>query len=124
MNRTDCLTADCLFKGTVGGTMGGGPTGYADQQNSIMDGLMELPPETRIHPGHTLPSTVGEEWEHNPFIRIWRGVDPEGAEPCQVRGERGDADPLRARLRRHPQGVGAVPDGRDAIVGGSQVERG
>ena len=37
VNGTDCLTADCLFKGTVGGTMGGGPTGYADQVHSIMN---------------------------------------------------------------------------------------
>ncbi len=43
----DCLTADCLFKGTVGGTVGGGPTGYADQIHSIMERLMSLPPETR-----------------------------------------------------------------------------
>nr|MBA2333077.1 MBL fold metallo-hydrolase [Actinomycetota bacterium] len=31
VDDTDCLTADCLFKGTVGGTGGGGPNGYADQ---------------------------------------------------------------------------------------------
>ena len=98
VNGTDCLTADCLFKGTVGGTGGGGPTGYADQVNSIMNRLMTLPPETRIHPGHTLPSTVGDEWEGNPFIRIWRGVDPEGTEP----------DPVRAGLRRDSQGVGSL----------------
>ena len=48
---------------------------------------MKLQPETRIHPGHTLPSTIGAEWEGNPFIRIWRGVDPEGTESCRVRGE-------------------------------------
>ena len=40
-----------------------------------------------MHPGHTLPTTIGEEWEHNPFIRIWRGLDPEGDAPCTVRGE-------------------------------------
>ena len=74
VDGSDCLTADCLFKGTVGGTGGGGPTGYADQHHSIMQRLMTLPPETRIHPGHTLPTTIGEEWEQNPFIRIWRGA--------------------------------------------------
>ena len=52
VDGTDCLTADCLFKGTVGGTSGGGPTGYADQVHSIMDRLMTLPPATRVHPGH------------------------------------------------------------------------
>ena len=40
VDGTDCLTADCLFKGTVGGTAGGGPSGYADQIHSIMDVLM------------------------------------------------------------------------------------
>ncbi len=123
VSGTDCLTADCLFKGTVGGTGGGGPTGYADQVNSIMNRLMSLPPETRIHPGHTLPSTVGAEWEGNPFIRIWRGVDPEGTEPCRVRGQAAtlilfgpDYDGTHKAWVRYP-------DGRDAIVGGSQIER-
>lgn len=123
VDGTDCLTADCLFKGTVGGTAGGGPTGYADQVHSIMDVLMSLPPETRIHPGHREPSTIGAEWESNPFIRIWRGLDPEGAEPCRVRGEDAtlvlwgpDYDGTHKAWVRYP-------DGRDAIVGGSQVER-
>jgi glyoxylase-like metal-dependent hydrolase (beta-lactamase superfamily II) len=124
VNGTDCLTADCLFKGTVGGTGGGGPTGYADQYNSIMKRLMALPPETRVHPGHTLPSTVGEEWEQNPFIRIWRGLDPEGTDTCRVRGQEAtlilfgpDYDGTHKAWVRYP-------DGRDAIVGGSQIERG
>jgi len=123
VDGTDCLTADCLFKGTVGGTGGGGPTGYADQVHSIMERLMSLPPETRIHPGHTLPSTIGEERELNPFVRIWRGVDPEEAEPCRVRGETAtlilfgpDYDGTHKAWVRYP-------GGRDAIVGGSQVER-
>jgi glyoxylase-like metal-dependent hydrolase (beta-lactamase superfamily II) len=123
VNGTDCLTADCLFNGTVGGTVGGGPTGYADQYDSIMNRLMGLPHETRIHPGHTLPSTIGDEWDHNPFIRIWRGVDPEGAEQCLVRGQEAtlilfgpDYDGTHKAWVRYP-------DGRDAIVGGSQIER-
>ena len=123
VDGSDCFTADCLFKGTVGGTAGGGPTGYADQYHSIMQRLMTLPAETRIHPGHTLPSTIGAEWEGNPFIRIWRGLDPEGAEPCRVRGEAAtlilfgpDYDGTHKAWVRYP-------DGRDAIVGGSQIER-
>jgi hydroxyacylglutathione hydrolase len=123
VNGTDCLTGDCLFKGTVGGTVGGGPSGYPDQVDSIMNRLMSLPPETRIHPGHTLPSTIGGEWEQNPFIRIWRGLEPEGSEPCRVRGEAAtlilfgpDYDGTHKAWVRYP-------DGRDAIVGGSQVER-
>jgi hydroxyacylglutathione hydrolase len=124
VDETDCLTADCLFKGTVGGTVDGGPTGYADQIHSIMATLMSLPPETRIHPGHKEPSTIAAEWEANPFIRVWRGLDPEGSEPCRVRGEEAtlvlwgpDYDGTHKAWVRYP-------DGRDAIVGGSQVERG
>jgi glyoxylase-like metal-dependent hydrolase (beta-lactamase superfamily II) len=123
VDGTDCLTADCLFKGTVGGTAGGGPTGYADQIHSIMERLMTLPPETHIHPGHREPSTIGEEWERNPFVRVWRGVDPEGSEPCRVRGEEAtlvlwgpDYDGTHKAWVR-------FADGRDQIVGGSQVSR-
>jgi len=123
VNATDCFTGDCLFRGTVGGTGNGGPDGYRNQVDSIMNTLMKLPPETRIHPGHTLPSTIGEEWESNPFIRIWRGVDPEGGEPCRVRGQEAtlilfgpDYDGTHKAWVRYA-------DGRDAIVGGSQIER-
>jgi hydroxyacylglutathione hydrolase len=123
VNGADCLTADCLFKGTVGGTVGGGPTGYADQVHSIMDTLMALPHETRIHPGHREPSTIGAEWESNPFIRVWRELDSEGSERCSVRGEEAilvlwgpDYDGTHKAWVRYP-------DGRDAIVGGSQVQR-
>jgi hydroxyacylglutathione hydrolase len=122
VNGADCLTADCLFKGTVGGTMGGGETGYEDQVHSIMERLMTLPPETRIHPGHVEPSTIGEEWDRNPFVRVWRGLDAEGDEPCRVRGEDAtlvlwgpDYDGTHKAWVRLAHG--------DAIVGGSQVER-
>jgi hydroxyacylglutathione hydrolase len=112
-----------LVDGTVGGTGNGGPDGYANQVDSIMNKLMSLPHETRIHPGHTVPSTIGDEWERNPFIRIWRGLDPEGDEPCRVRGQEAtlvlfgpDYDGTHKAWVRYP-------DGRDAIVGGSQIER-
>jgi hydroxyacylglutathione hydrolase len=123
VNGTDCLTADCLFKGTVGGTVGGGPTGFEDQMHSIMQRLLTLCPKTRIHPGHHEPSTVGDEWETNPFVRLWRGLEPEGNQPCRVGGEEAtlilfgpDYDGTHKAWVRYL-------DGRDAIVGGSQVER-
>jgi hydroxyacylglutathione hydrolase len=124
VDGSDCLTADCLFRGTVGGTVGGGPSGFEDQRRSIMERLMTLPPATRIHPGHSEPSTIGAEWEANPFVRLWRSLDPEGDERCRVRGEEAtlvlwgpDYDGTHKAWVR-------FPDGRDAIVGGSQVERG
>jgi len=130
VDGTDCLTADCLFAGTVGGTLGGGPTGFEDIRNSIMERLMKLEGGVRIHPGHKVPSTIGEEWESNPFVRVWRGEEEEGSEPCTIgppdAAEREDAT-LILWAPDYDGGNKAwvrYPDGRDAIVGGSQVKRG
>lgn len=119
---TDVITADTLFKGTVGGTMAPGATGIDDLRNSIMEKFMTLPPETRLHPGHREPTTVGEEFENNPFIRIWRGVDPEGDEPCEV-NERGGATLILWAPDYDGTNKAWVrfPDGSDGIVGGSQI---
>src|SRR3984885_13308562 len=84
---TDVFTGDTLFNGSVGGGRAPGSTSYADLKSSIMDTLLQLPPETRIHPGHTDPTTVANELEHNGFVRIWRGVDPEGDQACTAMGE-------------------------------------
>ena len=124
------LTADVLFKGTVGGTRAPGATGFADLKSSVMDKLMTLPPETRIHPGHREPSTIG---------------DRVGAEPVRPRLARARRRGLRAVLDRaagrRPSASPATlvlwapdydggnkawvrfEDGSDAIVGGSQVKR-
>ena len=42
----------------------------------------KLPAETDVHPGHTIPTTVGQEWETNPFVRLWRGLDAPGTSRC------------------------------------------
>src|SRR5947209_14599130 len=86
-NGTDVFTGDTLFKGSVGGVRAPGSTSFADLKKSIMETLLALPPATRIHPGHTDPTTVADELEHNKFVRIWRGLDPEGDEPCTALGE-------------------------------------
>ena len=108
VNGTDCLTADCLFKGTVGGTGGGGPNGYADQVHSIMERLMSLPPETRDPSGPHAPfhdrRRVGAEPVHPDLARARPGG--RRAVPRSRRG--GDADPLGPGLRRHAQGLGAL----------------
>ena len=106
VNGSDVFTADVLFKGTVGGTMAPGASGFADLKASVMR-LMELPPQTTVHPGHREPTTIGAEWEGNPFVRIWRGLDATGEEQFTVWG-RGDAEALGARLRRRQQGLGRL----------------
>ncbi len=47
------FTGDTLFKNSVGGVRAPGSTSYADLKHSVMDVLLQLPPETTIRPGHT-----------------------------------------------------------------------
>jgi glyoxylase-like metal-dependent hydrolase (beta-lactamase superfamily II) len=118
------FTGDTLFRGSVGGVRASGHTTYTDLKDSIMGTLMELPPETIVHPGHAEATTVGEEWEHNPFIRIWRGVDAEGAEPCTALGEPAT---LVLSCEDYDGGTKAWvrwPTGEDDIVAGSKVQLG
>ncbi len=81
------FTGDTLFKGSVGGVRAPGHTTYTDLKDSIMGTLMELPAETIVYPGHTDATSVRAEWEHNAFIRVWRGLDAEGVDPCTALGE-------------------------------------
>jgi glyoxylase-like metal-dependent hydrolase (beta-lactamase superfamily II) len=120
---TDVFTGDTLFKGSVGGVRAPGSTGYADLKSSIMDKLLELPPQTRIHPGHTDPTTVADELERNKFVRIWRGLDPEGDEPCQAMGQDATLVLLGDDYDGGHKAWVRWPDGADDIVPGSQVQR-
>ena len=124
VSGTDVFTGDTLFKGSVGGVRAPGHTTYADLKASIMDTLLRLPPETRIHPGHTDPTTVADELEHNPFVRIWRGVDSEGEEPCTALGDPATLILLAADYDGGQKAWVRWPDGSDDIVPGSQVQRG
>ena len=121
---TDLFTADVLFKGTVGGTMAPGASGFADLKASVMR-LMELHPETAVHPGHKEATTIGAEWEGNPFVRIWRGLDSTGEEQVTVWDR-----PATLKLWAPDYDGGNKAwivfgdSGEEAIVGGSQVVRG
>jgi hydroxyacylglutathione hydrolase len=117
VNGEGVFTGDTLFKGSVGGG------NFEEVRRSVMDVLMTLPPELLVYPGHTDETTIGAEWEENPFVRVWRGADPEGREPCRVGGE--DATLVVWSPDYDGKGKAWVrlADGRDAIVGGSRVER-
>jgi hydroxyacylglutathione hydrolase len=117
------FTGDTLFKGSVGGVRAPGSTGYADLKRSIMEVLLELPPETTIRPGHTDPTTVAEELESNRFVRIWRGLDTEGSEPCTALGEPATLVLLGDDYDGGHKAWVRWPDGRDDIVPGSKVSR-
>ena len=90
------FTGDTLFRGSVGGVRA---------------------------PGHTDATTVGEEWDGNAFVRIWRGLDPEGDEPARV----WDRDVTLVLWGDDYDGGYKAwirwPDGSDDIVPGSQVQR-
>ncbi len=120
----DVFTGDTLFKGSVGGVHAPGHATYADLRSSIMDGLLTLAPATRIHPGHAEATTVADELEHNRFVRIWRGLDPEGAEPCTALGRPATLILLGDDYDGGHKAWVRWPDGSDDIVPGSQVEPG
>ncbi|HVO55992.1 MAG TPA: MBL fold metallo-hydrolase [Solirubrobacterales bacterium] len=123
IDGSDVFTADVLFKGTVGGTMAPGASGFDDLKASVMR-LMELPPETVVHPGHKEPTTIGEELASNPFVRIWRGIDSTGEEQVTVWGR-----PATLRLWApdydggNKAWVTFQDSNEEAIVGGSQVKK-
>ena len=131
INGTDVLTADVLFKGTVGGTRAPGATGFADLKHSIMDRLMKLPPETRIHPGHREPSTIGDGVGAEPvradLARPRRGGLRAGARSARPTPTERDEATLVLWAPDYDGGnkawVRFADDGTDAIVGGSQVKR-
>jgi glyoxylase-like metal-dependent hydrolase (beta-lactamase superfamily II) len=118
------FTGDTLFKGSVGGVRAPGSTSYEDLRSSIMDTLLTLPPETVIRPGHTDATTVADELQDNRFVRIWRGADPEGDEPCTAFGEPATLVLLGDDYDGGHKAWVRWPDGRDDIVPGSQVQRG
>lgn len=124
VNGSDLFTGDTLFRNSVGGVRAPGHTTYADLKESIMERILTLPPETAIHPGHTDPTTVAGEWEGNAFVRVWRGLDPEGAESCTALGEPATLVLLGDDYDGGHKAWVRWPDGSDDIVPGSQVARG
>jgi glyoxylase-like metal-dependent hydrolase (beta-lactamase superfamily II) len=117
-NDVVAFTADILFKDAVGG----GPDATVIRR-SVMDVLMTLPLETRVLPGHTEETTIAREWAENPFVVYWRGEVESIGERVKVGGE--DAELVVWSPDYDGKGKALVrfADGREAIVGGSRVER-
>jgi glyoxylase-like metal-dependent hydrolase (beta-lactamase superfamily II) len=123
VDGTDVFTGDTLFRNSVGGVRAPGHTTYADLKRSIMDVLLKLPPETRIHPGHTDPTTVAEELEGNAFVRVWRGLDPEGTQQCTALEQPATLILLGDDYDGGHKAWVRWEDGSDDIVPGSKVSR-
>ena len=118
VNDIVAFTADILFKDAVGG----GPDA-APIRRSVMDVLMTLPPELRVLPGHTDETTIGREWEENPFVTYWRGAVPSIDEPVSVGGQNAKLVVWSPDYDGKGKALVRFADGREAIVGGSRVER-
>jgi glyoxylase-like metal-dependent hydrolase (beta-lactamase superfamily II) len=117
------FTGDTLFRDSVGGVRAPGHDTYQALKDSIMGTLMELDRDVEVRPGHSDPSTISREWERNPFIRIWRGLDREGAEPCVALGDPATLILLATDYDGGHKAWVRWPDGSNDIVPGSRVER-
>jgi hydroxyacylglutathione hydrolase len=111
-----CFSGDLLFRDAVGG----GPDAEVIRA-SVMK-LMELPDETRVMPGHTDETTIGRERVENPFLRYWLAGEKLG-EPCRVMGEEATLVVWSPDYDGNGKALVRFGDGREAIVGGSRVER-
>jgi glyoxylase-like metal-dependent hydrolase (beta-lactamase superfamily II) len=116
VNGEICFSGDTLFRDAVGG----GPADVV--RDSVMERLMTLDHGLRVLPGHTVETTIGREWERNPFVRYWRGLDEEVGTPCTVAGVAGvvlvespDYDGKGKLLVR-------LEGGEERIIGASRVE--
>jgi glyoxylase-like metal-dependent hydrolase (beta-lactamase superfamily II) len=116
------FTGDTLFRDSVGGVRAPGHTTFQALKDSIMGTLMELDSETEIYPGHADGTNVAREWEHNPFIRIWRGLDREGTQSCVALGDTATLILLGPDYDGGHKAWVRWPDGSDDVVPGSQVE--
>ncbi len=118
INDHAVFSGDTLFKDAVGGG------DFQQIRDAVMDVYMPMPHDRRVLPGHTDETTIGREWEENPFVRVWRGIEPEGTEQVRVSGR--DATLVVWSPDYDGKGKAWVrfDDGGDAIVGGSRVERG
>jgi glyoxylase-like metal-dependent hydrolase (beta-lactamase superfamily II) len=111
------FSGDTLFKDSVGGG------DFELVKRQVMDVYMAMPHSRRLLPGHTDESTIGREWDENPFIRVWRGAEPEGTDRVIVRGRPATLIVWSPDYDGNGKAWVRFEDGTDAIVGGSAVER-
>jgi hydroxyacylglutathione hydrolase len=112
------FSGDTLFKGSIGGG------NFEQIKSAVMDVYMEMPKTRIVMPGHSDLTTIAGEWATNPFVRVWRGEDPEGTEKVRV----GAREATLVVWSPDYDGKGKAwvrydDDGKDAIVGGSSIER-
>ena len=116
VNGEICFSGDTLFRAAVGG----GPADVV--RDSVMEKLMRLDHAVRVLPGHTDETTIGREWERNPFVRYWRGLEEEDGERCLVGGQEGTVVVTSPDYDGKGKLLVRLDDGTEIIVGASRVE--
>jgi hydroxyacylglutathione hydrolase len=110
-----CFTGDTLFRDSVGG-------GRAEElRRSVMDVLMQLSPTMRVLPGHMDETTIGREWEENPFVRYWRGLEGEDGRSCSVQGDPATLVVWSPDYDGKGKALVRFANGDEAILGASRI---
>lgn len=109
------FSGDTLYRDSVGG-------GLAPILRDSVMRLLELPPETRVLPGHADETTIGREAEENPFVRYWQGRAVEDGSPCRVGGAAGTVLVRSADYDGKGKLLVRLDDGEELIIGASHVE--
>src|SRR3989442_8612813 len=71
------FTGDCLFAGSLGGTVAPGNSGFEDARRAV-DRILRLPDDTPVHTGHACPTTAGPDRTWNRLILAVHLHDPVG----------------------------------------------
>ncbi len=116
VNDELCFSGDTLFRASVGG----GPAEIV--RASVMDKLMTLDHTVRVLPGHTDETTIGREWDRNPFVRFWRGLEEEKGHACRLGGEDGTVLVSSPDYDGKGKLLVRLESGDERIVGASRVE--
>ena len=62
------FTGDTLFRMSIGRTDFDGGS-WTDMQHSLRSVLAQLPPATKVYPGHGPTTTIATELEYNPYMK-------------------------------------------------------
>jgi glyoxylase-like metal-dependent hydrolase (beta-lactamase superfamily II) len=115
------FTGDCLFRGSLGGTVAPGSSGFDDARSAVLR-ILALPESTALHPGHGPPTTVAEERATNPFVRAMLGESAPHGGRCTALGRKAELIVLATDYDGGTKAwVRFDDDGSDALVPGSRV---
>jgi len=117
------FVSDLLFRGSVGSTVHPGSAGFEAFKKSALEKVLSLSPETVIYPGHGDTTTVRQERERNPFVRVWLGADPPGTRPARFDGKRVTIEVWARDFDGSHKAQVRYLDGHADIVSGSKLQK-